>query len=110
MKSTETKHIKSRAIVIGIFFSLFFAAIGAKAVYLQILHGPRLSRKAADQYESSFKSTGKRGTIYDTHLAEMAVSIDVISIAAYPPRIDDMRATAKSLAKILKFDLKALQR
>ena len=110
MKSTETKHIKSRAIVIGIFFSLFFAAIGAKAVYLQILHGPRLSRIAADQYESSFKSTGKRGTIYDTRLAEMAVSIDVISIAAYPPRIDDVRAAAKSLAKILKIDLKALQR
>jgi cell division protein FtsI (penicillin-binding protein 3) len=109
MKSTATKHIKSRAIVIGIFFSLFFAAIGAKAVYLQIHHGPRLSRKAADQYESSFKSTGKRGTIYDTRLAEMAVSIDVISIAAYPPRIDDVRAVAKSLAKILKIDLKALQ-
>lgn len=110
MKSTETKNIKSRTIIIGIFFSLFFTAIGAKAVYLQIFHGPRLSQKAADQYERSFKSIGKRGTIYDTHLAEMAVSINITSIAAYPPRIDDVRATAKSLAKILKIDLKALQR
>ena len=109
MKPTETKHIKSRAIVIGIFFSLFFTAIVAKAVYLQIFHGPSLSRKAADQYESSSKSTGKRGTIYDTRLAKMAVSIDVTSIAAYPPRIEDVRAAAKSLAKILKINLKALQ-
>ncbi|MEE8431456.1 MAG: penicillin-binding protein 2 [Candidatus Desulfatibia sp.] len=109
MKSTETKHINSRTIIIGIFFSLFFTAIGAKAVYLQIFHGPHLSQKAADQYERSFKSTGKRGTIYDTHLAEMAVSIDITSIVAYPPRIDDIRAAAKSLAKVLKIDLKMLQ-
>ena len=39
----------------------------------------------------------------------MAVSIDVTSIAAYPPRIEDVRAAAKSLAKILKINLKALQ-
>lgn len=109
MKSTETKHINSRTIIIGIFFSLFFTAIGAKAVYLQIFHGPHLSQKAADQYERSFKSIGKRGTIYDTHLAEMAVSIDITSIVAYPPRIDDIRAAAKSLAKVLKIDLKMLQ-
>ncbi len=85
-------------------------AIGAKAVYLQIFCGPWLSQKAADQYEKSFISHGKRSIIYDINHREMAVSINVTSIAAFPPHIKDARATAKALEKALKIDINALCR
>ena len=108
MKPVEKKKIRFRIIIIGSIFSVFFTIIGAKAVYLQIFCGPWLSQKAANQYEASFKSSEKRGTIYDANLKEMAVSVDVTSIAAHPGQIKNARAMAKSLAGILKIDSKEL--
>jgi cell division protein FtsI (penicillin-binding protein 3) len=69
-----------------------------------------LSEKAAGQYEKSFISHGKRGTIYDTKYREMAVSIDAASIAAYPHYINNSQATAKPLAKALKINISAVKR
>ena len=102
------KQIKFRVIIVGIAFTLFFTIIGAKAMYLQIFCRSWLSEKAANQYEASLKSTGKRGTIYDRNLREMAVSIDVTSIAAHPPQIQNPKAAAKSLARALKINRKVL--
>ena len=105
MKPAEKKHIRLRVIIVGAIFSLFFTAIGAKAVYLQIFRGAWLSQKAADQYEVSCKSYGKRGTIYDTNLKELAISIDVTSIAAHPPKIKNARAGYPAAPRITRLPL-----
>jgi cell division protein FtsI (penicillin-binding protein 3) len=110
MKPVQTKHIRLRVIIVGSIFSLFFTAIGAKAVYLQIFRGPWLSEKATNQYEVSLKSFGKRGTIYDTNLRELAISIDITSIAAHPQKIKNAQVVARSLAKVLKINRKSLVR
>ncbi len=110
MIPVEKKQIRFRAIIVGTFFSLFFMIIGAKAVYLQIFHNPYLSKKAENQYKASYKSSGKRGTIYDKNLREMAVSIDVTSITANPQLIKNTKAAAKSLAKTLTINRKVLAR
>ncbi len=102
------KQIKFRVIIVGIAFTLFFTIIGAKAMYLQIFCRSWLSEKAANQYEVSLKSSGKRGTIYDRNLREMAVSIDVTSIAAHPPQIKNAKTAAESLAKALKINRNVL--
>ena len=102
------KQIKLRIIIIGAFFSFFFIIIGVKAMYLQVFRGSWLSQKAADQYEVSFKSSGKRGTIFDRNLREMAVSIDVMSIAAHPSQIEHPESAARSLSKALEIDRKVL--
>jgi cell division protein FtsI (penicillin-binding protein 3) len=94
--------------IIGGLFTLFFIVIGVKATYLQVFRGSWLSQKAADQYEVSYKSAGKRGTIFDRNLREMAVSIDVESIAAHPRQVENPRKVAGSLSKILKMNRKAL--
>lgn len=108
MKPSQKKRIRLRCILIGFIFSIFLMAIGAKAVYLQIFCGPWLSQKAADQYEKSFVFHGERGTIYDINNREMAVSINVTSIAAYPKHIKNVQTTARVLEKALKIDIKAL--
>jgi cell division protein FtsI (penicillin-binding protein 3) len=102
------KQIKLRVIIIGAFFSFFFIIICVKAMYLQVFRCTWLSQKAADQYEVSFKSSGKRGTIFDRNLREMAVSIDVTSIAAHPTQIENPQSAAKLLSEALKIDRKML--
>jgi len=102
------KQIKLRVIIIGSFFTFFFVVIGIKAMYLQVFRGSWLSQKAADQYEVSFKSSGKRGSIFDRNLREMAVSIDVMSIAAHPQQIKQSKNAARLLAKALGMSRKRL--
>lgn len=110
MTPKENKYLRFRVVTIGIFFGLFLGAICAKAAYLQIYRGSWLSQLAADQYEASVKTSGKRGTIYDRKMSELAVSIQVTSIAAYPARLDDPAKTAAALAKPLNLDRSSLQR
>jgi len=98
------KQIKLRVIIVGAIFTFFFIIIGVKAMYLQVFRCSWLSQKAADQYEVSFKSSGKRGTIFDRNLREMAVSIDVMSIAAHPTQIENSKSAAKLLSKALNID------
>jgi cell division protein FtsI (penicillin-binding protein 3) len=98
------KYIKLRVFLVGLAFIVLFAVIGAKAVHLQVYRSPWLAQKASSQYEQSLKSTGKRGTVYDRNSREMAVTIDVTSIAARPSKIKHPKAASKALAKILKTD------
>jgi len=108
MKPADKKRMQFRTIVVGVIFCLFFAAIGAKAVHVQVFRGSWLSKKAADQYLTSFVSRGRRGTIYDTNHREMAVTIDVTSIGAHPVQIKDPGLSAKYLARALRIDKRKL--
>ena len=98
------KYMKFRVFLVGLAFIGLFAVIGAKAVHLQVYRSPWLAQKASNQYEKSLKSNGKRGTVYDRNLREMAVTIDVTSIGARTSKIKHPKAASKTLAKILKAD------
>ena len=104
------KYMRLRVILVGLAFIALFAVIGAKAVHLQVYRSPWLAQKASSQYEKSLKSVGKRGSVYDRNLREMAVTIDVTSIAARPARIKQPKRSAKALAKILKADRRKIYR
>ena len=101
MKKTGKKNIQVRIIIIGIFFGLLHSVIIARAVQLHVFKGSWLSEKAENQYKRSFTATGKRGTIFDSKHREMAVSIDVTSIAGFPESIHDPDKTTKTLGSIL---------
>jgi cell division protein FtsI (penicillin-binding protein 3) len=91
----------TRVIIFSLAFSILFIVIGVKSFYLQVFKGPWLSEKAAGQYERSFDSSGKRGTIYDKNLREMAVSIKVTSVAAHPDLVGDKKKAATLLSAAL---------
>ncbi len=110
MKPAEKKRITGRSILVAIVFSIFFAAIGAKAVYLQVFQCSWLSQKAAEQYEKQLTFYGNRGIIYDANHMEMACSINVTSIAVSPQKIKNKAAASKWLAKTLKLKKKNLER
>ncbi|MFO7965030.1 MAG: penicillin-binding protein 2 [Desulfobacterales bacterium] len=104
----KEKRIKTRTIFFSLTFSLLFVVIAAKLVYLQVILGPHLSEKAARQYERSIRSSGKRGTIYDRNMREMAVTLKLNSIAAHPERVEDKPKAAKLLAGVLDGDRKEI--
>ncbi|RJP76777.1 MAG: penicillin-binding protein 2 [Desulfobacteraceae bacterium] len=110
MKKTGKKSIQVRIIIIGIFFGLLHSVIIARAVQLHVFKGSWLSEKAENQYKRSFTATGKRGTIFDAKHREMAVSIDVMSIAGFPESIRDPDKTAKTLGSILGIKHRDLKR
>lgn len=102
MNATKSKFIRLRILIVGLVFAAGFALIGGKALLLQLTQGSWLSKKASGQVEESLRSVGKRGTIFDRRGREMAVSIDVTSIAARPGRVKEADATARELAGIFK--------
>ena len=91
----------TRIVIFSLAFSILFIVIGVKSFYLQVFKGPWLSEKAAGQYERSYDSSGKRGTIYDKNMREMAVSIKVTSVAAHPGLIGDKKKAATLLGTAL---------
>lgn len=102
--------MRLRAGLIGLFFTLLFATIAGKAIYLQTYRGSWLSQKAARQYEKSYISYGKRGSIYDRQHRGMAVSNQVTSIAAHPSLIQEPGIAAKILAANLNLKRQVVYR
>ncbi|MGE5258955.1 MAG: peptidoglycan D,D-transpeptidase FtsI family protein [Hyphomicrobiales bacterium] len=98
----KTKYIRWRIWIVGLAFVASFGVIGGKALWLQVYDGSWLSRKASGQIEDSLKTVGKRGTIFDRRGREMALSIDVTSIAVRPHQVKDVEGTVKELARALK--------
>ena len=105
----NNKYFRFRILLVGLLFFIALVAIAAKAVHLQVFQSQWLSEAASDQYEKSLTISGKRGNIYDRNQREMAVSIDVTSIAANPAKIDNIAETAKKLAGILNLDARKVR-
>jgi cell division protein FtsI (penicillin-binding protein 3) len=110
MKSRKSNFTRLRILLVGVAFAAGFAVIGGKAVLLQVYQGPWLSQKASDQVEDSLKAVGKRGAILDRRGREMAVSIDVTSIAVHPAQVKDVESTARNLASVFKRPLREMRK
>ena len=109
MKPTEKNYIKLRIAVVGSIFIGFFLAIVVKAIYVQVYQGPWLSERATREINKTMTVREKRGAIYDTNHHEIAVSIDAISIGAYPNLMKDKNAAAAKLSKALDLNPKTFK-
>lgn len=109
MKSIKRK-IKIRILLTGLIFGILFVIIGIKAAYLQLYCGPWLSKKAANQYETSYIKCGKRGILYDTNYKELSVTVDTFSVAVYPNRINNVQKTALNIGHILNIEKNVLRK
>ncbi len=107
---TNQKKLRLRMTLMGGVFFLCLGTIVGRAVYLQVVFGPSLAAKASDQYEKTIQTSGKRGSIFDRRMREVAVSIETLSLAAYPRKIQDPRSTARAIAPIIKEGPKSVAR
>jgi cell division protein FtsI (penicillin-binding protein 3) len=110
MRQRGKTPINLRIGIIGALLGLWFCVICVRVVYLQAFQDERLSARASRQYEQTIERHGRRGTIYDRNLREMAVSVDAMSITADPDKIENVPATAAALANALDVDGKSLRR
>jgi len=103
-KPNPFKWIRFRIVVVGSVLGIFLVLIVGRAFQLQVLQSERLQSKAAGQYKKAFEDQSKRGTIYDRNHEELAASLDVTSICAYPREITSPTKVATALARVLKLD------
>jgi len=104
MRAKDKKWVRIRIYVTGVFFVLVLCVIFLRAYQLQIIEGKRLSSLAREDYTGSLVLTPQRGTILDRNGKELAISIDVSSVYAYPKAIKNKAKTASLLAKTLGLD------
>jgi cell division protein FtsI (penicillin-binding protein 3) len=100
-----------RIAFIGVVFTLLYAIVGIRAFHLQVIQREMLSERASGEYSKALKQTGKRGTIYDAKLRELALSTNVVSVGVNPKRIngDKKPALAKIIAEQLGMDRHAIE-
>lgn len=102
--------IRFRILLVGAALALGLGIVMARAVQLQVLHRGELSEKAASQYKRAVQKSPRRGTIYDANNQELAVSVEVSSICAYPKRIRSPKKSASVLARALKLPPAAVRK
>jgi len=100
-KKTPEHWMRFRIIVVGVALGLCFAVIIARTVQLQIFKRTALTERAEGQYKKALHTMSRRGTIYDRNEEELAVSIDVASVCAYPRNIASPQKVAGRLAGTL---------
>ncbi|MBN2428193.1 MAG: transpeptidase family protein [Deltaproteobacteria bacterium] len=95
------KWVGFRIKLVGALFVVFFAVIVARAFYLQIFEQKKLHARAKQQHQRIIPLNPQRGTIFDAHGEELALSINVDSVYAHPQEVQNVSGAAKALAKAL---------
>jgi cell division protein FtsI (penicillin-binding protein 3) len=102
MRDKREKWARVRIRIIGSFFAVFFAIVGVRAFYLQIIKEGEWIKRAERQHRKVVPLTPARGTIYDSTGSSMAVSIEMDSCFAEPDRIQNVGDAATKLSPILR--------
>ncbi len=100
------KWVGFRIKVVGTLFVVFFALIVGRAFYLQIFEQKKLRARAKQQHQRIIPLNPQRGTIFDAHSEELALSINVDSVYVNPHEVRNVSKTARSLAKALSLSPK----
>ncbi|MFO7784058.1 MAG: penicillin-binding protein [Desulfatiglandales bacterium] len=82
-------------------FALGLAVILARGYQLQVRERDKLTAIARAGYSGVVNLPPMRGTIFDRKGNELAVSIEVGSVYAHPPQVEDKARAAEKLARVL---------
>ncbi|MFQ5457237.1 MAG: penicillin-binding protein [Myxococcota bacterium] len=98
MKPLISRWVRIRIAAVALVFLGSLSLVLLRAVHLQIISQPRLAALAARQHNTEIRILPKRGPIYDRHMQELAVSLDVESIFIRPGKLDAPAEAAGRLA------------
>lgn len=90
-----------RHILLIVLFSLGFAVVAGRLIWIQTVKAAEYSERAFNQRLRDIELQPRRGTIYDREGEPLAVSIEAKTIYAAPNRIKDKEGVAKALADTL---------
>lgn len=109
MTTSPDIRIRRRVTIVGALFLILLGVITTQAVRWHVVRGPWLSERASREYERAMVIQGKRGALRDRNGIPLAVSIDSLSIAANPRKIEDRETVIPKLAVALERPRKALE-
>jgi cell division protein FtsI/penicillin-binding protein 2 len=92
---------RARALVLLILVVLVATAIGARLVWWQVAQQPWLQEMALNQLAQVQELPAERGEITDVNGELLATSVELQSVFATPPTVDDPGMTATILASVL---------
>ena len=95
---------KKRLVIVMVLACSLFLCLIFRIGYLQLIKGEWLSTKAAEQQTREISIEAKRGTIYDTNMKELAVSVTKYTVWCKPVEVKDAKKTSEQLSKILDED------
>ncbi len=84
-------------------------AIGARLVVLQVKQAPGLAERARRQLVRTDVLPAERGSIFDRNGRDLAISVQVPTIAADPRLVTDPRGEARLLSSLIKVDAGLLE-
>jgi len=97
---------RKRVVLLFGIVSLVLVSLTVRLAYIQFIWGEELRKKALETRMRDIPVAAKRGTIFDRKGRELAVSVSVESVYAFPAQIKNPEDTAKTLSSILgmKYD------
>jgi cell division protein FtsI/penicillin-binding protein 2 len=85
-------------------FAVLFALTFLRAAWLQGVRAQTLGAMAAKQHRTTVTLPAARGTIYDSSGVQLALGEQATTVYADPLQIDDAKAVAPVVARILRLD------
>jgi len=95
---------RARLIALAAGFALWIAVVVWRLFELQVQRHEHYIERAERQQQWEVKLDSPRGTIFDARGRELAVSVEVRSVAAHPTAVAHPAAAADALAQILGLD------
>jgi len=101
---------RARALFLLIIATLLATMVGGRLVWWQVADRDRLVAMALNQLAQNEEIPAERGEIRDVHGVLLATSIEVQSVFATPPTVEDPESSASLLASVLGIDVDELRR
>lgn len=91
--------MKSRIVLVFTGFFLFWLVLVGRGAYLQVFPNTKLAELERKQYSKKVSLESHRGSIFDRHGKELAVTVATYSLFADPKIMSERRKVARRLAK-----------
>ena len=104
----KTRVVNSRLRLLLLAIFLTFAALFARAAWLQTVRASTLTSLAQKQTKFDLTLPASRGTIYDRNGVSLAIGEQATDVIADPMQISDPRHEARIAAKVLGIPLRPL--
>jgi cell division protein FtsI/penicillin-binding protein 2 len=100
---------RARALFLLLVMTIVAGGIGARLVWWQVIDRERLVAMADAQLAQTEEIPAERGEVTDANGVLLATSVELKSIFATPPAIDDVESSAALLAPVLGMELNELR-
>ena len=106
----KARIVNSRLRLLLLVILLTFAALGARAAWIQTVRASSLARLAQSQTKIDLELPASRGTIYDRLGTPLAIGEQATDVIADPMQISDPRGEARVAAKVLGLPVRQVYR